>query len=138
MTPPSEEEDDDLFGDHGKLSYTADTPWKEFAGQILETQSPTLKDNMLEKITNMLRTFGQVSGKERTIAQRTKPVKDPDGKDKVFIPAKFRIKPTITQTDEFIGDLQLKHLSRRAENKMKKKWSAERFWTFVLGSGREY
>ena len=111
LTPTSDEEDDPLFGNHGvKLSYTADTTWKEFVGKTLATHSATLKDNMVEKITTMLRTFGQVSGRERTIAQRKKPVKDPDGKDKVFIPAKFRTKPTITQTDEFIDDLQLKAL----------------------------
>ena len=62
----------------------------------------------------MLREFGKVSSRERTIADRKKPAKDPDGKDKVFIPTKHRRKQTVTPNDEFNADLKMKALAEQA------------------------
>ena len=110
LNPLIEDESIDLFDDNQELSYDVGSPWKEFTGNVLETQSATLKDRLEEKITSMLRVFGKVSSKERTIADRKKPVKDPDGNDKVFIPAKHRRKPTVTSNDEFNDNLLMKAL----------------------------
>ena len=100
LNPLIEDESIDLFGTNQELSYKVGSPWKEFTGKVLETQSATLKDHLEEKIASMLRVFGKISSKERTIADRKKPVKDSDGKDKVFIPAKHRRKQTVAPIDK--------------------------------------
>ena len=86
LNPLLEDESSDLFDDNQELSYDVGSPWKAFTGKVLETQSATLKDHLEKKIVSMLREFGKVSSKERTIADRKKPVKDPDGNEKSLSP----------------------------------------------------
>ena len=115
LNPLLEDEGYDLFGNKQELSYEVGSPWKEFTGTVLGTQSATLKYHLEKKIDSMLRELGKVSSKERTIADRKKPVKDPDGKEKVFIPAKHRRKQTATPNDKFNDDLHMKALVEQGQ-----------------------